>query len=158
MFVLLTACKRQTAYFNYEHTPEAGWEKNDVLSFQTAPLEEGYYHEEIGIRISGAYPFRGLTLIIDQATKDGQELRSDTLNCNLIDKRGYATGRGINEYQYLLPLTTLHVDHDEALHITIRHDMKREILPGITDIGVRLTKTKEVKSAAGYDPHRGAGR
>ena len=63
----------------------------------------------------------------------------DTLTCQLIDDSGNATGYGINHYQYLFPLTTLKLDKGESVRVAIRHCMKREILPGILDVGVKLS-------------------
>ncbi len=138
---LVTACQWDTVYNHYEPTPVAGWEKNDTLTFVIDPIKEsGSYMEEIGLRISGDYPFTGLNLIVEQTLPKSHETRSDTLSCSLIDQRGNAKGRGISHYQYLFHLTTLHLEAGEKLHVAIRHDMKREILPGISDIGVRLTR------------------
>ena len=137
----MAACTEHTVYYHYEHTPVAGWEKNDTLTFQTQPLTAaGLYAENVGIRISGDYPFMSLNLIIDQTILPSQEMRSDTLTCNLIDEQGNAIGSGVSHYQYQFPLTTLRLAEGDHLRIAIRHDMKREILPGISDIGIRLIK------------------
>jgi gliding motility-associated lipoprotein GldH len=138
---VLTACEWNTVYNHYEHTPIAGWEKNDTLNFVVGPLKDGGdYVEEVGVRISGDYPFTGLNLIVEQLLLPSHEKRSDTLCCSLIDEQGNAKGRGISHYQYLFHLTTLKVEPDGQLHIAIRHDMKREILPGIADIGIKLSR------------------
>ena len=140
MVLTLTACKRQTVYNHYEHTPLSGWEKNDTLVFDVpAMTQDGRYVEEVGLRINGDYPFTGLSLIVKQTVHPSMETKSDTLNCKLIDQQGVAKGRGVSHYQYLFHLTTLELKKDDRLHIDIRHNMKREILPGISDIGICLT-------------------
>ena len=96
--------------------------------------------EEIGLRINSAYPFMSLNLIVEQTVYPSHETHCDTLRCSLIDKQGNAKGRGISHYQYLFHLTTLKLNKGERLYVAIRHDMKREILPGISDIGIRLTR------------------
>ena len=64
---ILSACSGSTVYDEYAHTPIAGWEKNDTLSFEVSPLlEPGHYKQSLGLRITGAYPFMGLTLIVEQ--------------------------------------------------------------------------------------------
>ena len=136
----MAACDHQTVYNHYEHTPVSGWEKNDSLIFNIPPLtENGVYKEEIGVRISGEYPFLGLQLIIEQTNLNTLEERCDTLSCSLIDEQGNAKGRGVSQYQYMFHLTTQQLPANTPFHIAIRHDMKREILPGITDIGVKLS-------------------
>ena len=139
--LLLASCRQRTAYFHYEHTPIAGWEKNDTLSFVIGPVKEGgKYQEEIGLRINGAYPFMGLQLVIEQRITSEDKKRTDTLNCTLIDRKGIPQGSGFSHYQYLLPLTTLDIPEGERVYVALRHDMKREILPGIADVGIRLTR------------------
>lgn len=141
MVLTLTACQSRTVHSQYKHVPTTGWEKNDALSFSVSPLKTaGTYQEEIGVRINHTYPFMGLTLIIDQAIIPSYETISDTLECSLIDDDGNSKGPGIGHYQFDFPLTTLELQEGDSLHISIRHDMKREILPGIADIGITLKK------------------
>ena len=71
---VLTACEWNTVYNHYEHTPIAGWEKNDTLNFVVGPLKDGGdYVEEVGVRISGDYPFTGLNLIVEQLLMPSHE-------------------------------------------------------------------------------------
>ena len=34
------------------------------------------------------------------------------------------------------------MNQGDSIHITVRHDMKREILPGVSDIGVKVELAK----------------
>ena len=143
LVILLTcvACDHKTVYSQYESVAISGWEKNDMLSFSTPPIQQtGDFQEKIGLRISGLYPFMGLTLIIDQTKLPSMETERDTLNCDLIDHNGNAKGPGISNYQYEIALKTIALNEGESLHIDIRHDMKREILPGVSDVGIILTR------------------
>ena len=67
-------------------------------------------------------------------------VKLDTIQCNLINKDGVTTGQGISYYQYNFPINLYHFNENDSIHIMIRHDMKREILPGISDIGIKLEK------------------
>ena len=139
--LLLTACKQRTVYYHYEHTPLSGWEKNDTLVFTTDTIAiDGTYSEEVGIRINGTYPFLQLNLVVEHLVMPAMTVKSDTLSCRLIDETGNALGNGVSNYQYLIPLTFLTLKKGDRLRIAIRHDMKREILPGISDIGLRLRR------------------
>ena len=138
---LWMSCDDKTVYSHYQHVSIAGWEKNDPLSYGVAPMEhDGTLQENIGVRINGTYPFMGLTLIIDQTIHPSMEQFSDTLVCELIDEGGNAKGQGISHYQYTFPLQTVSLHKGDSLSIRIRHDMKREILPGVADIGVTLKR------------------
>ena len=141
MVWLLSACRPRTVYYQYKHTQPSGWEKNDTLSFVIGPITASdNYKQEIGLRINGAYPFMSLQLIVEQQLLTSGKLRADTLTCSLIDLQGTPLGDGVSHYQYLLPLNSLMLHQKERLRVAIRHNMKREILPGITDVGIRLTR------------------
>ena len=145
-FILITValtlfgCNRKTIYSHYEPTPLSGWEKNDTLSFVIGSLmKEGNYLEQIGMRVNADYPFKGLTIIVQQHTRSARIMRTDTLHAQLMDQEGNVLGDGINNLQYQFPLATIQLFPDDTLFVSIRHGMKREILPGISDIGVSLT-------------------
>ena len=141
---VLASCFQRTVYDEYAHTPIAGWEKNDTLSFDIPPiLTTGYYQENLGLRITGAYPFTGLTLIVNQtiypANKHEDRIeKADTVLCQLIGKDGSSSRQGISYYQYNFPINMYKMNQGDSIHITVRHDMKREILPGVSDIGVKV--------------------
>ena len=141
---VLASCFQRTVYDEYAHTPIAGWEKNDTLSFDIPPiLTTGYYQENLGLRITGAYPFTGLTLIVNQtiypANKQEDRIeKADTVLCQLIGKDGSSSRQGISYYQYNFPINMYKMNQGDSIHITVRHDMKREILPGVSDIGVKV--------------------
>lgn len=161
---LLSSCTSQTKYYHYEHTPVAGWEKNDTISFDVPPLkQEGEYGRTVNLRITGLYPFMKLTLIVETdcmgrhlqkgraayargaygGKKRKGNVSCDTLKCTLVSNEGRATGYGVSNYQYQFSMPPRHYHAGDSLHITIRHDMKREILPGISDVGLRLYREGE---------------
>ncbi len=161
---LLASCTSQTKYYHYVHTPVTGWEKNDTISFDVPPLEQGgEYGRQVDLRITGFYPFMKLTLIVETdcigrhqrgrkasrahvayGTSHGRgDVSRDTVRCTLISSDGRATGHGVGNYQYTFSMPTRTYHGGDSLHITIRHDMKREILPGISDIGMKLSRMKE---------------
>ena len=162
MGIMLVSCDDRTVFSHYESTPVRGWERNDTLSFNIEPMQAtNLYAEEIGVRITGEYPFKGLSLVVEQTVYPSNTTITDTLSCDLIDDVGHANGKGINHYQYLFPLTTLKLNKGESVHVAIRHCMKREILPGITDIGLKLSRqvsagiqTQEDKQEESKAPQR----
>lgn len=141
-FVLtLSSCYKNKVYNNYHHTQIAGWEKNDTLYFDIPPLTRpGTYAMRLGLRTNNAYPFMGLSLIVESTVYPGKAERSDTLNCSLVDSNGNVKGQGVSFYQFNYHVTTLQLHSGDSLHVMVRHDMKREILPGISDVGIELTR------------------
>ena len=137
----LAGCNRQTVYHHYEKASVDGWERNDTLVFNVSPASsDAVLQEEVQLRINNKYPFMGLSLIVEQTTFPSNVRRVDTLNCHLIDKKGGVEGKGINYVQYGFYLTDISVSEGDSLSIALHHNMKREILPGIIDLGIRLDK------------------
>lgn len=141
MLIVLAACNRRLVYDKYVSTPVAGWEKNDTLSFEISPVDSAAsYQSYLGLRITDAYPFTALTLIVEQHVYPRDEIKIDTVHCQLTDDRGNATGNGLSYHQYKFPITLMQLQHGDSIHVRVRHDMKREILPGVSDIGMSLRR------------------
>lgn len=143
MAVALTfgACNRSTVFSEYKHTPLVGWEKNDTLTFEVLSVKsEMEVRETVGLRINDSYPFKALCLIVDQTVLPGRRTLSDTINCQLFDDDGKTKGRGVSSYQFTYPLSTRKLQEGDSLVIRIRHNMKREIVPGISDVGILLER------------------
>ena len=89
--------------------------------------------------------------MVEQRAEPAQQVIRDTLVCDLIGKDGVVKGHGVSSYQYLFSLKRLHVPDSTTLHLTVRHDMKREMLPGITELGIVIKRADD-------DWRRGAGK
>lgn len=140
IILLFIACQSRTVYDQYRHTPVQGWEKNDTLAFNIARLKQGGdYAATVGVRINNKFPFKSLTLIVEQNVLPGGEVVMDTLRCDLISEKGKSLGQGVGSYQYTFPLRRLRLSEGDSLHVVIRHDMMREIMPGVSDIGYGLS-------------------
>lgn len=124
-----------------QYKPLNGWERADTAKFSVpAAAEAGIYRTDIGLRTNADYPFTGICLIVDKLILPAGTTQSDTLNCQLIDKHGRATGRGLSNYQYLFNTSSTCLKKGDSLVVTVRHNMKRETLPGIEDVGLKITK------------------
>ena len=156
----LVSCTGNKVYDHYEQTPTTGWEKNDTLAFGVPPIAaDGLYAIDLGLRTTGLYPFMSITLVVEhdiiptQTTTTSADsldipvsptlIRNSRavphiLNCSLVDERGNTKGQGINYYQHDFHLADLTLHAGDSLRLLIRHDMKREILPGISDVGIRI--------------------
>lgn len=137
--LVLSACGNKV-YDRYEHAPVEGWEKNDTLSFHVPKMAgAGVYEEELGLRIDNSFPFMRLTLIVETTVIPGYQVLRDTVAPELVDAHGRHTGNGISHFQYTVPVREIHLKEGDSLRICIRHDMKREIMPGISDVGIILS-------------------
>ncbi len=136
----LQSCNESKVYDKYDHTPLSGWEKNDTLRFDIPRLTaDGMYESTLGLRITDNYPFMGLTLIVEQRLMPADTIFTDTVKCELTDRNGKTRGKGVSYYQFRFPVKKMQLSKGDSLHIRVRHDMKREMLPGISDVGISLS-------------------
>lgn len=139
--LLLAACGRDdgTRCFVARSPSADGWETGEVLDFPLDTVRQaGRYALHVGVRTSAAkaYPYRNLALRVSERV--GDTARTRLLRLVLTDRHGDINGRGVSRYRYEFPADTLRLEDGEAATVEIAHDMRRQILPGITDVSVRL--------------------
>lgn len=133
------SCATDTVYYSYAHTPVAGWEKNDTLTFNIPGMAApGIYSQQVGLRMTSAFPFTSISLIVEQRIMPRGKVLTDTIKCPITDIRGNFLGDGISSFQYMFPLREVTLNKKDSIHVSIRHNMKREILPGVSDIGLKM--------------------
>ena len=138
---LTTACKQRPVYSHYESVSVDDWQRDDTLHFMVVRgVEDGCYREMLGLRANLSYPFTSLSLIVRQCVRPSGASRCDTLLVPLINMDGKALGRGVSHFQYDIPLDDIVLCAGDTLNVDIRHDMKRESLSGITDVGLTIEK------------------
>lgn len=143
ILITMAACTKGTLYHRFMSTPVAGWEKNDSLVFGIPKVKEhGLYRQELLLRTTGTYPFTSITLIVKQHKTPGGTTETQTVKCPLTDKNGNMNGHGVSAYQYKFDVRDIEVKPGDSLTVCIRHDMKREILPGISDVGIKMTRLR----------------
>jgi gliding motility-associated lipoprotein GldH len=135
----MTSCNRKAVYSHYEHTSIEGWDVSDSLRFDIPPVAmDGDYVESLGLRINSVYPFMGLTLIVEQVVYPSQTHYVDTLRASLMDHEGDRKGQGVCRFQYDFALRTVPLHANDSLHFCVRHNMRREMLTGVSDVGITL--------------------
>ena len=87
--IILSSCHLRTVYYQYHSTPVQGWEKNDTLLFDVPPMAEaGNYHSILGLRISKAFPFTDLYLVVEQTVLPSMTSICDTVRCSIANEDG----------------------------------------------------------------------
>lgn len=144
--VMVVACFQSTAYFRYFSTNIKGWQRDSVLHYHVPAVEEnGYYVEEIGVRACKQYPFRQLSLVVDQkviSTNDSHSniFKTDTLTFDIFDEMGKIKGKGVNLYQIVIPFKSLKLQKGDSISMDIHHNLSRFSVNGISDVGLKVTK------------------
>ena len=138
--IVLCGCQQQVAYHEFRHIYEPGWDKSDTIHFDTRSLSAGgSYRLDAEVRTDKNYPFQKLTIEIEQAVYPSKEKYHDVIDCDLISEEGVIEGDGISYFQYQFHVRDLSLHQGDSVHICLTHNMKREIMPGITDVGIRLS-------------------
>lgn len=139
LLLLTASCEQRTVLHAYKPTAIEGWEKNDSLIFPVDSLPRtGRYNLMLGLRTTSAYPYQEVWIIVDTRLRQPRFEHSDTLHCQLVNAKGDIRGRGVSTYQYDFPLDAKYLLRGQRGQIRIHHMMKREILPGISDVGIEI--------------------
>ena len=130
--ILLTSCQGNTFYHSYQPVNEAGWDRNDTLTYiLPTPVTAGMSLSiEIGIRHKDSYPYRDIWLT----------LNDDTCHLFLADTIGKWSGNGIGEMRHLTCSIPFQVKEDSIRQFRIQHIMEDNPLQGIHDIGIHISK------------------
>ena len=139
--MLTAACNRGVIYNHYEHVDNDGWERTDTMHFYIPAVKQaGTYHQQVMLRTDNSMPFLSLSVVVEQDIYPrGQKLRKRIM-CPLIEENGHVMGKGISCYQYAFDVENLELYEGDSLHVNLMHHMKRETMPGITDVGILVTK------------------
>ena len=139
----LAACDSGKVYDRFLHTPTNGWEKNEGVAFDIpAVSHDGTYRMNLQLRTDNSFPFQSVTLVVEQTLAPRDTTLADTILCRLASDNGKILGDGINIYQYSFHLNTRHYAAGDSTHVSVRHIMKREMLPGVTEVGIRLQRVE----------------
>lgn len=139
--LMTTACDRKTIFHQYNHTAATGWERSDTMFYNVGKINgSGAFKEEIDLRLNGTYPFLGLCIIVEHTIYPANITTFDTLNCSFDRPDIKYKSNGISYRQYRYHLKDINLTESDSVTIRLRHNMMREVLPGIADIGVKLTK------------------
>ncbi|MDR1526115.1 MAG: gliding motility lipoprotein GldH [Dysgonamonadaceae bacterium] len=139
--LLLPACSQPEVFSEFRSFSDARWDKREAIRFETSIRDISVpYRVMIELRNNDYYPFRNLWLFIEYQTPGGS-VRTDTLCTDLADAYGKWYGTGISLYSYSFPYQ-INVQYPDTgtYSYTIRQGMRADVLKGITDIGLRISK------------------
>lgn len=139
LLLTLCGCQRQIVFHQFQHIAEPGWDKTDTIHFDIAPLKtDGYYSLDAELRTDKNYPFQKLAIEIEQTVYPSKVTYHNELDCNLINEEGVIGGDGISYFQYRFHVSDISLHQGDSIHLSLTHNMKREIMPSIADVGVLL--------------------
>ncbi|MBO7428805.1 MAG: gliding motility lipoprotein GldH [Paludibacteraceae bacterium] len=138
----LSSCKDDAFYQASRMIPNEGWCKGDVVSFDFDMVDTAStYNVLVDIRNNNDYPFQNFWLFIHTVMPDSTEF-SDTLNCVLADNYGKWIGKASGSMYHVPVAFRLDTKFPQTgrYHFDLIQGMRMDVLPGITEIGVRVLK------------------
>lgn len=137
--LVFNCCTGPTIYHSYQTLEEAGWAKHDTLTFQL-PQDSipDTYSIKIGLRTTDDYRYTSLWLVMEQDLQKKGVFVRDTINYPITDKNGGTIGKGFSSHQQEIPVKSLSVTKEGGTTVRLFHIMKREVIPGVQDVGINV--------------------
>lgn len=134
--------KEQTITDQFKPLPSSGWDARNTLSFPVDSIgRSGDYRLGVNVRTTRDIPFQSISVVVEQRFENPRYQSRDTVEVMLADNRGNLEGRGL--YLYTTGTETPHQLHlYKGQHGVIRlsHIMRRNLLSGIRDVGISISK------------------
>ena len=141
LLALASCGRRQVLCYTFQATPQEGWEQHNALAFPMDSVEQaGLYELSVGVRTTYAYPYQSLWLQVTTRMDSATCPRVDTLVLRVTDGQGHLQGQGMSLFQLLQPLRREHLQAGQRGVVEVRHLMRTALLPGVSDVGVRLRR------------------
>lgn len=131
----LSSCTDDTMFFSYHPVDNERWEKSDDLKFKIiASHYSGECESFVVLRSNEKYPFKNLSVNVETTIKDSTFTKRVDFDIN----SGIASGFRHNDY--VMPVNKFMTDENDTIYVRIAHNMKHNVLHGITDVGIKITK------------------
>ena len=138
---LLVGCDKSTLVHSYQPMKDNCWDKADTVTFTLPALtQDDNCSLLIGLRLNGNYPYEQLVLQVEQDLQHPITHRLDTIYYQLTDEGGEFSQEGVNYFQYETQGIPLYLRKGQTGEIRIRHLVRKEVLPGIADVGIHIIR------------------
>lgn len=145
LFLLVLSCDSNKVFEEYIEVENANWQKENIANFEFEAMDTVTAHNlYINIRNTGDYAFSNIYLFVTMQGPDGGLLK-DTVNCILANNRGKWLGKGVGDlWDLKMPYVGGFKFAKKGKYIvSFEQAMRVENgLKGITDVGLRVEKTK----------------
>jgi len=149
--ILITSCGNDATFDVYKSFPNSEWHKDSIVNFKFNPVDTiSRNNLFINLRNNNDYQYSNLFVIVDINFPDNTSI-VDTLEYEMTDSQGKFLGTGLtdlkeNKLEYktnvIFPTTG---EYDINIQQAMRKSGTVEgitKLEGITDVGLRIEKTK----------------
>ena len=142
---ILISCSSDIIYEENKAIPEGVWSVDNKLDFVVdIQSTDEAYNLFLNLRNGTEYAYSNLYIFMETVYPNGRS-ELDTLQFLLADKEGKWYGEGLGDiksssvmfrYKLLFPMTG-------EYQVKMEQAMRKEVLPGIWDVGLRVEKSTE---------------
>ncbi|MCD8303386.1 MAG: gliding motility lipoprotein GldH [Prevotellaceae bacterium] len=141
---LLAACGKggeHVALHHYVNPHGEGWSAQDTLHYSLPPVNAtADYELSLGMRVGNLFPYAGVWMVADLSLHNPERQLRDTLYFVTMQEGGMPQGTGINMQQSEQRLLSVRLTEGQSGDIAVYHIMRRETLPSVLDVGVKLAR------------------
>ncbi len=141
---MVCSCSLDVKYDKYVPVSSDGWNIEDTLKFSTDTLrQDGRYGFTLGVRTRRAFPYRDLVLIVERNVYRDSILvlhKREKVTCPIVTEEGSFTGDGTATKTHETGLKDFVMQTGDSVAVSIYHQMTRQNLPGIVDVGIKIEK------------------
>ncbi|NDV66802.1 gliding motility lipoprotein GldH [Bacteroides sp. 224] len=132
---------KTVVYHSYHHIPSYEWNKNDTLLFNIAiPDSLCSYRIYLLVRTLNSYAYKNLTLNIEYPIGDTITHKKDIPFQVSPEYNDEYTAKWGGLYQAIEPVYDKYVEKPDTLRFRVNHQMKDDVLKGISDIGILIER------------------
>ena len=139
--LLFLSCTGGTVFHSYKPLPKEGRERRDTVCFQVPKVEEDIDGTLfVGLRTVANVGIQDVVLAVEQRNEAEGICRCDTIRYPLTDAEGNALTLGVNNHQYETQHLPFRLQKGRSAQVRIRHLMSKEVISGITEVGIRIER------------------
>lgn len=140
--LIFAACDKNRVYDSSKSIENEQWHYQKFLKFDVSIDDTINLHKFfINIRNNNEYEYQNIYLFLTTKLPDGKKSQ-DTLLCYLADEKGKWLGTGLGDIKdsKLLLKDNLRFPQKGTYSFTLTQAMRKDIINGIVDIGIRIEK------------------
>ncbi len=142
---LLVACHPNRVFEQHTKMDDLAWKQENVISFQVNIEDNSTpYNFLVAIRHASGFPYQNLLLTFSRTTPSGKK-ETQEHELRLADENGDYLGDGMGDFwDFSFPLETGKMLEETGMYtLELKHDMPRDPLPLIMEVGLIVEKVVE---------------
>ena len=139
--IILFACVDKNTHISFRSLKNTEWNKDSICQFEIKISDTINPHQIfIQTRNDNMYPYRNIWLFVDFQTPSGN-VRRDTIGIGLADDFGKWNGQGLSMNKMEVCYEESFIFRQSGNYVfSIRHGMRDDILKGISEIGIKISR------------------